>query len=67
MGRSGTAEAFGIGKGRTSTYITSRRSKGALKVRVYRRKETADTMPPPVALCRRGRRLDGRIEGRVAA
>ncbi len=40
---------------------------GALKVRAYRRKETADTMPPPVALCRRGRRLDGRIEDRVAA
>jgi len=40
---------------------------GALKVRAYRRKETADTLPPPVALCRRGRRLDGRIEGRLAA
>jgi len=40
---------------------------GALKVRAYRRKETADTLPPPVALCRRGRRLDGRIEDCVAA
>ncbi len=40
----------------------------ALKVRAYRRKETADiTLPPPVALCRRGRRLDGRTEDRVAA
>ncbi len=41
---------------------------GALKVRAYRRKETADiALPPPVALCRRGRRLDGRIEDRMAA
>jgi len=40
---------------------------GALKVCAYRRKETADTLLPPVALCRRGRRLDGRIEDRVAA
>ena len=41
---------------------------GALKVRAYRQKETANiTMPPLVALCRRGRRLDGRIEDRVAA
>jgi len=40
---------------------------GALKVRAYRRKETADTLLPPVALCRRGRRLDGRIEDRVVA
>jgi len=40
----------------------------ALKVRAYRRKETADiTLPPLVALCRRGRRLDGRTEDRVAA
>jgi len=40
---------------------------GALKVRAYRRKETAGTLSPPVALCRRGRRLDGRIEDRMAA
>ena len=41
---------------------------GALKVRAYRRKETADiAMPPPVARCRRGRRLDGRTEERLAA
>jgi transposase len=40
---------------------------GALKVRAYRRKETANTMSPSVALCRRGRRLNGRIEDRVAA
>ncbi len=41
---------------------------GALKVRAYRRKETADiAMPPLLALCRRGRRLDGRTEERMAA
>jgi len=40
---------------------------GALKVRAYRRKDTADTMPPPVARCRRERLLDGRAEDRVAA
>ncbi len=40
---------------------------GALKIRASRRNETADTTPPPVALCRRGRWLDGRIEDRVAA
>ncbi len=40
---------------------------GALKVRASRRKETANTMSPSVALCRRVRRLNGRIEDRVAA
>jgi len=41
---------------------------GALKVRAYRRKETAAiALPPPVARCRCGRRLDRRTEDRVAA